>query len=106
MDALRSIGILPEQINSVLNTEEWIIEKNYCVFGKDFETSMRASFLDYEEVEQRAKAITGDSKPLIARYVAKNIVKNDDKGWQSFERLRTQVQELNIETSQFEGNLL
>lgn len=73
-DALKAIGIQESELESILSNEDWSMNDKFCVFGKDFETTMRASFTDYTEIEEQNKEILGSSsKNLIARETAKLI---------------------------------
>lgn len=73
-DALKAIGIKDEELDEVLGVEKWSISNRFCVFGKDFETTMRASFVDYNEIEKRTEETLGSSsKNLIARETAKLV---------------------------------
>ena len=50
------------------------ISDQFCVFGTDFETTLRASFEDYAEMEAEQKEILGsNSKHIIARETAKRV---------------------------------
>ncbi|XDD45255.1 ATP-dependent endonuclease [Leptospira sp. WS39.C2] len=73
-DALKAIGIKDEELESILSTDDWTITNNYCIFGKNYETTMRNSFPDYENIENQIKETLGSSsKNLIARETAKQI---------------------------------
>lgn len=94
-DALRTIGITDERINKTLSSENWQICDFYCVFGKDFEETMRNSFSAYSDLEQRATNEVGESKPLVARYVAEHLNESSgDKGWVKFKELAHRIREL------------
>lgn len=81
-DALQSIGIPDEDLEELLGVEDWNIGDRYCVFGNDFETTMRASFAKYEELEEEVKEELGNSKHIVARTVAKRLeVDVEDIGW-------------------------
>ncbi len=71
-DALKAIGIQEEELENILGIEDWSISEHFCVFGKDFEITMRASFDDYEEIEERMRESLGSSsKHIIARETAR-----------------------------------
>lgn len=73
-DALKAIGIPEEELEGVLCSASWSINQKFCVFGNDFETTLRTSFEDYSTFEDSVKEILGkDSKSLIARETAKLI---------------------------------
>ena len=73
-DALKAIGIKDGELEAILGFETWKIADRFCVFGKDFETTLRSSFDDYEKVEASNTEILGSSsKNLIARETARLI---------------------------------
>lgn len=73
-DALKATGIREEELDGILSVKDWIISGQFCVFGKDFETTMRGSFSDYADVEKQVVESLGtSSKNLIAREAAKLI---------------------------------
>lgn len=88
-DALKAIRISDKEISEAINTSEWRVCNQYCVFGNDFETCMRACFGDeYKNLESEAKERFGtDSKPIVARYVADKLSDSND-GWQFIKQLR------------------
>lgn len=90
-DILRTLGE-EKNIKKILDTTEILIENQYTVFGKDFETSLRSVFSGYEKFEEEAKRET-DGKPFVARYVANKLFENkkDDKEWDKFEEVREKV---------------
>lgn len=73
-DALNTIGIPESELSMFLNSNDWSINEKFCVFGKDFETTIRKSFEDYLEKEVSLKKELGSSsKHLIARETAIQI---------------------------------
>ena len=94
-DALKAIGIPEEEIESLLTEEHWNINDNFCVFGEDFEQTMRASFNAYETKETEVKERLGDSKHIVAREVAYELKINDDEGWEWFNTSAENIQGLN-----------
>lgn len=73
-DALKAIGIPEADLDGVLGIDDWNISDQFCVFGTDFETTLRASFEDYAEMEAEQKEILGsNSKHIIARETAKRV---------------------------------
>lgn len=71
-DALKAIGIQEEELENILGVEDWSISEHFCVFGKDFEITMRTSFDDYEEIEEQMRESLGsNSKHIIARETAR-----------------------------------
>jgi len=97
-DALKSIGLQDDSIEAVLTTEDWSINDNYCVFGVDFEETMKASFKQYSEIEAEEKERLGKSKSIVARAVANSLVKMDknteDTGWKWFSELAGKINAL------------
>ncbi|MBN2186361.1 MAG: AAA family ATPase [Dehalococcoidia bacterium] len=92
-DALATIGIADEaEVTSIIGGEGWYISDSCCVFGWDFEETMRNSFADYGRLEGEAKQAIGDSKPLVARHVAEKLELNkEDTGWARFEDLKQKL---------------
>ena len=93
-DALKAINLRDSEIKEIIATNDWNIGDLYCVFGRDFEETLRRSFSSYESLESQAKDAIGDSKPLVARYIAEKLRKNDDVGWTKFEELREKIEHL------------
>ena len=97
-EALKAIGIDDGEIEGLLNSADWNINSNFCVFGADFETTMRNSFERYEEIETDEKNRLGSSKPIVAKAVSKilfNLAKNEgDNGWEHFEKLKEVIETL------------
>lgn len=78
-DALKAIGIKDEELDGILGIDTWAISDRFCVFGTDFETTMRASFADYADIEkQTVETLGSSSKNLIARETAKLINLHDE----------------------------
>jgi len=96
-DALKTIGIPESEIEDVLTVEDWNINDNFCVFGKNFEDTMRNSFSEYREIESEKKEQLGDSKPIIAREVARSMNFNGSEiGWERFKDLSGKIKKLEI----------
>ena len=83
-----------DNVDSIISSEDWLIHEKFCLFGKDFEATARANFPGYQEKEQEAKEILGDSKPIVARYVASQLNVDDAPGWKKYERLRDAIRNL------------
>lgn len=96
-DALSTIGISEKNAESAITSEDWIVEGNYCVFGSDFESSLRDNFESYEKYEAEAQDLYGDSKPIVARHVAKSLEfrENDILGLRKLIRLKWAIRRLN-----------
>jgi len=97
-DALKSIGLQDDLIEDVLSTEDWSINDNYCVFGVDFEETMKASFEKYVKIEAEEKERLSKSKSIVARAVANKLAnldkKETDTGWQWFRELAEKISSL------------
>ncbi|MDW8026669.1 MAG: AAA family ATPase, partial [Armatimonadota bacterium] len=100
-DALRTIGIKDDKnLTQILSIEDWQIEEHYCIFGKDFERTMRKYFSDYSNLEEQAKNEVGESKPLVARYVAEHLMfDSKDKGWKKWKELADKIRRLKLNRS-------
>jgi putative ATP-dependent endonuclease of OLD family len=72
-EALNAIGIDDGKIAELLTCEDWNIDEDFCVFGADFETTMRNSFSRYADIEAEEIERLGSSKPIVAKAVAKRI---------------------------------
>jgi len=97
-DALKALGISTEAIQPLLIAEDWTVKDNFCVFGKDFETTMRRSFADYQRIEHEVSSSLGDSKPIIAKTVALSLSAPEDKNveeWRKFTQLKEKIERLN-----------
>jgi len=97
-DALRAIGINGEEIERLLTGDAWNISNNFCVFGEDYEATMRQSFSQYVNYEDQARQNLGSSKPIVARAAATMLVNGDrlksDQGWDYFQKLAGVFREL------------
>ena len=97
-EALNAIGIDDGKIAELLTIEDWNINEDFCVFGKDFETTMRNSFSRYSEIEAEEIDRLGSSKPIVAKAVAKRIFNEDiieeDSGWEKFNELKEYIEKL------------
>jgi putative ATP-dependent endonuclease of OLD family len=91
-EALKAIGIEAGQIEELLNADDWNINSNFCVFGADFEVTMRNSFTRYAEIEAEEKERLGTSKPIVAKAVSERLLREDinpdDNGWEYFNQLK------------------
>jgi len=93
-DALKTIGLRDDEIKRIITTGDWNIGGLYCVFGKDFEETLRRSFSNYGALESQARSDIGDSKPLVARYVAEKLQRDEDVGWAKLEELKEKTEHL------------
>lgn len=86
-----------ENISNIINKADILIQDQYTVFGKDYETSLRALFPNYSVLEQETKKIIeARAKPFAARYVAEKLVgqKNDSEGWNKFKLIKEKIDSL------------
>jgi putative ATP-dependent endonuclease of OLD family len=98
-DALKSIGIPDTEIEKLISSEDWNIGEKFCVFGKDFEETLRNTFSHYKEIEEKVKNELGDSKPLVAREVALEICakyNSVDNSWDNFKKLKKNIEDLKL----------
>lgn len=97
-DALRAIGIQDNDMQQLLNYADWNIGERFCVFGLDFEATMRNSFAQYAQFEGEERIRLGDSKPIIAKSVAKRIssgiIELELPGWQRINQLKGMLENL------------
>tara|TARA_R110000744_G_scaffold114988_1_gene215054 strand:- start:5673 stop:7328 length:1656 start_codon:yes stop_codon:yes gene_type:complete len=97
-EALKAIGIDDGRIQELLTSEDWNINENFCVFGLDFETTMRNSFARYSEIELEESERLGFSKPIVAKAVAQRMFKDElnkkDEGWNRFVELKSCIEQL------------
>lgn len=97
-DALKAIGISDEELEAVLSIENWSASDRFCVFGADFETTMRASFSDYIKIEkQTIETLGSNSKNLIARETAKLVdLQCDSEGKNQMNDLIERIKKLTL----------
>ena len=79
-DALLSIGI-GDDSNGYIASDDWIIEREFAVFGSNFEEIMRVNFHSYAEHESSAISAGIKNKPFVARFVAERMVPDASEGW-------------------------
>ncbi|WP_448601366.1 ATP-dependent nuclease [Thermoflexus hugenholtzii] len=94
-DALRTVGIKQTAIDRLVCKEDWIVGEQYTIFGQDFESTMRFSFMAYAELEGQAKQQGVEAKPFIARWVAERLDPNSsDPGWQKVDEMVAKLRNL------------
>lgn len=95
-DALKAIGIADNIIEDALSADDWNINEKYCVFGNEYESTMRNTFSKYSEFEEIQKSLLGNSKPIIARAVANDLLQNEhiDEEWSHLRILAQKISEL------------
>lgn len=77
-DLMASLHIGPEQAEQLKLADDLVIDHRGAVFGSNFETTMRQLFEpDYTQLEEQAREqhglTQGQSKPLVARFVADQL---------------------------------
>src|SRR5690606_33651576 len=92
-ESLKAIGIQDEAIEEVLTSQEWNINDNFCVFGQNYEATMRATFSNYVNIENEVKEELGNSKPIISRAVAKRLLEDNivEEEWQKFKEIAQKI---------------
>jgi putative ATP-dependent endonuclease of OLD family len=97
-DFLKTMKLEDAHQNNILQTEQWLVNDKFCVFGKDFEDTFRNSFKSYKDLENDIKGELGDSKPLVAREVAKIICNGNynenDVGWKYLKIMAEKIKNL------------
>jgi putative ATP-dependent endonuclease of OLD family len=93
-DALLAIGIPEGDQPQYVETEDWLIEDEFAVFGVDFETALRAEFPSYAALEAQAIAEGVESKPFRARFVAEHLEIDGAPGWQRMFDIAARVRTL------------
>lgn len=94
-DALMSVGVLDDEFEEFLSSEDFIISDLFCVFGNNFERTMRRLFPEYASLEAEAVENGGSGKPFVARYVAERIpYVATDRGWLKFTELSEKIRSL------------
>jgi putative ATP-dependent endonuclease of OLD family len=79
---LIALGVPASEQGRYIGTREWLIEKDVCVFGEDFESCLRQYFEGYKTAEEEAQRNVG-SKPFAAKWVVEHLTYNqDDSGWE------------------------
>ncbi len=103
-DVLKAISVDDEEIEVAIGQDNWTVSGCYSVFGTNFETVMRASFDGYEAIEQEGREELGESKPLVARFVAEHLAMTDTQiGWQRIVAMVEALRNLSIENSNIEN---
>ncbi|MCX2472783.1 AAA family ATPase [Pedobacter sp. MC2016-05] len=91
-DSLKAIGIADKELAAIIGTKDWAISDSYCVFGVDFETTMKSAFNDYTDKETVQKELLGTaSKHIIAREVAKHLDLNEGAGWTNIDTIKANL---------------
>jgi putative ATP-dependent endonuclease of OLD family len=90
-DILTTLRVKSDEI---IVSEDWLIHEKFCLFREEFEKTMRDNFPEYQEWEKEAKENLGDSKPIVARYVASQLNVDNAPGWEKYEILRDTIRNL------------
>ena len=91
-DSLKAIGIKDEEVEGFLTAADWNISNNVCVFGVDFERTMRESFPDYHTIENAKMLELGTaSKHIVARETAKLLSRDTCRGWEMIVLLKEKI---------------
>jgi putative ATP-dependent endonuclease of the OLD family len=97
-DVLTALGYPQDKQGAVLQSQEGGVAKRFAVLGINFEEAMRRRFGSaYVELEQEALDVfelsPNQSKPLVARYVARHIeLKPESSGVKLFHTLINKIQ--------------
>jgi putative ATP-dependent endonuclease of OLD family len=104
-DALISVGINESQTDEYIGASDWLVESEFCVFGKNFEVTLRKTFDTYTALEVEASSAGIDSKPFAARYVASRLQHNPQHaGWAQFEKVAGLLKEKAQHAASGSGN--
>lgn len=99
-DLLQTLGVDEGEATEAIETQDWLIQATYCVFGRDFEQCMRAAFHDdYERLENEVRESFGHSKHIIARYVAEQLPDRGD-GWARVRELGERIKAMVASTGE------
>lgn len=87
-DALRAVGVSDETVEDLIQSDDWVVEDGYMIFGRDYETLMGRNFRDYNKLERRAAENGVSSKPFVARWVARQLdSESGDLGWEKVDQM-------------------
>ena len=95
-DLLRTIGLGNNEVDQAIAATDWRTCEAYSVFGEDFEKTLRGYFPGYAQLEDEGRAELGESKPLVARYVAERLPRDGAPGWDEFRRLADRIAALGV----------
>lgn len=94
---LKALGIAADQWPKILAIGDVVINDEFAVFGKDFESSMRLLFPEYATLEAKAASVGIDpeSKPILARWVAEQLPHDPQaSGWKTIADLSGRLRKL------------
>lgn len=99
-DVLVSVGSAADDWSGVAQGPVGVAAE-FAVFDADYETAMRTVFgVEYEGLEAEARETLGNAKPLVARYVARQLAGPEidtgaqDSGWDQIEILAARLSAL------------
>lgn len=99
-DALSAAGVGGGELRAALQSTQWLVGQRYCVFGEDFEASLRSAFPDYAAKEQEARNQGVTAKPFVARAAIQRILYEPSaQGWQRVVSLQRAIESLLSESS-------
>jgi len=91
-DILSTLKLDTSSAEDYLVAHDWIVQERFALFGLDFEKTLRENFSSYETLEAEAKENLGDTKPIVARYVAEKLEYNtSDAGWSRINELKNML---------------
>lgn len=96
-NVLKTVGIEEEEErDEYIGEEDWVVEDEFCVFGVDYEETLKHYFDTYEDLEDEAEEEHGiDSKPFKARWVAEQIELPDEgAGTERLNDLASRIRDL------------
>jgi putative ATP-dependent endonuclease of the OLD family len=93
-DALAAVAIPTAQHDGYIETQDWIVDSSFTIFGSSFEQILRATFPTYAAQEAAAKAAGVESKPFVARYVADQLTVDASAGWDRMRDLASRLRAL------------
>lgn len=94
-DALAAVGIPADQIDGQLAGDGWTVNARHCIFGADYETTLRQALPGYQAAEEAARTAGVSAKPFVARWAMEHIPPPDaSAGWQTAHALTAAVRAL------------
>lgn len=94
-DILLALGEEDGDLDNVLQSEDWVVREKYTVFREEYEESMKLYFEQYKQLEQRAEGQGIATKPLKARWVAKELdINRSEDGWKKIREMKAAIEKL------------
>jgi len=98
-DILRAVGVPDEMHSQLMETDEWIVDDKFTVFGQELEPCLRRYFPSYAKYEKDALQQGIDTKPFVARWAVKRLSRDEAcTGWEKIECMVSRLRAL------FEGS--